>query len=194
MRHRPLGRTALQVSELCLGTMNFGPNTSEADSFELLDRALDLDLGIDFVDTADQYGVTFGVGATETILGNSLAQGGERREQIVSATKLYEPMSDRANDRGLSERHIRRACEASLRRLQTDHIDVDQMLGESPGTVGLSWLLHRPGVSAPIVGPRTMQQLDEAVHATTVVLTDQVLARLDEILPGPGPAPEAYAW
>ena len=105
MRHRPLGRTALQVSELCLGTMNFGPNTSEADSFELLDRALDLDLGIDFVDTADQYGVT-----------------------------------------------------------------------------------------APIVGPRTMQHLDEAVHATTVVLTDQVLARLDEIFPGPGPAPEAYAW
>ena len=322
MRHRPLGRTALQVSELCLGTMNFGPNTSEADSFELLDRALDL--GIDFVDTADQYGGTLGVGATETILGNWFAQGGERREQIVLATKLYEPMSDRANDRGLSARHIRLACEASLRRLQTDHIDLYQMhhldrgapwdevwqametlvaqgkviyvgssnfagwsiaqaneaasarhflglvseqslynlaertielevlpacaayglavlpwsplaggllagslgaasagrrsspamlarieavrpqleawealcreLGESPATVGLSWLLHRPGVTAPIIGPRTMQQLDDAVHATTLVLSDDVLDRLDEIFPGPGPAPEAYAW
>ena len=322
MRHRPLGRTALQVSELCLGTMNFGPNTSEADSFELLDRALDL--GIDFVDTADQYGGTLGVGATETILGNWFAQGGERREQIVLATKLYEPMSDRANDRGLSARHIRLACEASLRRLQTNHIDLYQMhhldrsapwdevwqametlvaqgkviyvgssnfagwsiaqaneaasarhflglvseqslynlaertielevlpacaayglavlpwsplaggllagsldaasagrrsspamlarieaarprleawealcreLGESPATVGLSWLLHRPGVTAPIIGPRTMQQLDDAVHATTLVLSDDVLDRLDEIFPGPGPAPEAYAW
>ena len=322
MRHRPLGRTALQVSELCLGTMNFGPNTSEADSLELLDRALDL--GIDFVDTADQYGGTLGVGATETILGNWFAQGGERREQIVLATKLYEPMSDRANDRGLSARHIRLACEASLRRLQTDHIDLYQMhhldrsapwdevwqametlvaqgkviyvgssnfagwsiaqanetasarhflglvseqslynlaertielevlpacaayglavlpwsplaggllagsldaasagrrsspamlarieaarprleawealcreLGESPATVGLSWLLRRPGVTAPIIGPRTMQQLDDAVHATTLVLSDDVLDRLDEIFPGPGPAPEAYAW
>ena len=322
MRHRPLGRTTLQVSELCLGTMNFGPTTSEADSFELLDRALDH--GIDFVDTADQYGGTLGVGATETILGNWLARGDDRREQIVLATKLYEPMSARANDRGLSARHIRHACEASLRRLQTDHIDLYQMhhldrsapwdevwqametlvvqgkviyvgssnfagwsiaqaneaastrhflglvseqslynlaertielevlpacaayglgvlpwsplaggllagaldaasagrrsspamlarieaarpqleawealcreLGESPATVGLSWLLHRPGITAPIIGPRTMQQLDDAVHATNLVLTHEVLARVDEIFPGPGPAPEAYAW
>jgi aryl-alcohol dehydrogenase-like predicted oxidoreductase len=322
MRHRPLGRTALQVSELCLGTMNFGPNTSEADSFELLDRALDR--GIDVVDTADQYGGALGVGATETLLGNWLAQGGDRREQIVLATKLYEPMSARANDRGLSARHIRHACEASLRRLQTDHIDLYQMhhldrsapwdevwqametlvaqgkviyvgssnfagwsiaqaneaasarhflglvseqslynlaertielevlpacaayglgvlpwsplaggllagvlaaegagrrsspamlarvetmrpqleawealcreLGESPATVGVAWLLHRPGVTAPIIGPRTMQQLDDAVRAVDVQLSDDVLARLDEIFPGPGPAPEAYAW
>jgi len=322
MRHRRLGRTALQVSELCLGTMNFGPDTSEADSFELLDRALDQ--GIDFVDTADQCGGARRVGATETILGNWLARGGERREQIVLATKLYEPMSERVNDRGLSARHIRLACEASLRRLQTDHIDAYQMhhldrsapwdevwqametlvaqgkviyvgssnfagwsiaqaneaasarhflglvseqslynlaertielevlpacaayglgvlpwsplaggllagaldaassgrrsspqmasriearrpqleawealcreFGESPAAVGLSWLLQRPGVTAPIIGPRTMQQLDDAVHATTVVLTDEVLARLEEIFPGPGPAPEAYAW
>ena len=125
MRHRRLGRTALQVSELCLGTMNFGPNTSDADSFELLDHALDND--VDFVDTADQYGGSRGVGATETIIGNWLGQGGGRRERVVLATKLYEPMSDRPNDRGLSARHIRLACDASLRRLQTDHIDLYQM-------------------------------------------------------------------
>ena len=125
MRHQRLGRTALQVSELCLGTMNFGPNTTEVDSFELLDHALDND--IDFVDTADRYGGSLGVGATETIIGNWLAQGGDRRERIVLATKLYGPMSDRPNDRGLSARHIRLACDASLRRLQTDHIDLYQM-------------------------------------------------------------------
>jgi len=322
MRNRRLGRTALKVSELCLGTMNFGPNTTEADSFELLDHALDND--IDFVDTADQYGGSLGVGATETIIGNWLGQGGGRREQIVLATKLYEPMSDRPNDRGLSARHIRLACDASLRRLQTDHIDLYQMhhidrsapwdevwqametlvaqgkisyvgssnfagwtvaqaneaaasrhflglvseqslynlaertvelevipaceaygvgvlpwsplaggllagvlsaddvgrraspqmhervaamrpqleaweelcseLGESSATVGIAWLLHQPAVTAPIVGPRTMEQLDDALRAPSVRLTDDVLRRLDEIFPGPGPAPEAYAW
>jgi len=322
MRNRRLGRTALKVSELCLGTMNFGPNTTEADSFELLDHALDND--IDFVDTADQYGGSLGVGATETIIGNWLGQGGGRRERIVLATKLYEPMSDRPNDRGLSARHIRLACDASLRRLQTDHIDLYQMhhidrsapwdevwqametlvaqgkisyvgssnfagwtvaqaneaaasrhflglvseqslynlaertielevipaceaygvgllpwsplaggllagvlsaddvgrraspqmhervaamrpqleaweelcseLGESSATVGIAWLLHQPAVTAPIVGPRTMEQLDDALRASSVRLTDDVLRRLDEIFPGPGPAPEAYAW
>jgi len=322
MRHRRLGRTALQVSELCLGTMNFGPNTTEADSFDLLDHALDHD--IDFVDTADQYGGSLGVGATETIVGNWLAQGGDRRERIVLATKLYEPMSDRPNDRGLSARHIRLACDASLRRLQTDHIDLYQMhhidrtapwdevwqametlvaqgkisyvgssnfpgwsiaqaneaaasrhflglvseqslynllerrielevipaceaygvgllpwsplsggllagvlsaddvgrrsstrmheraaairpqleaweelcseLGESSATVGLAWLLHQPAVTAPIIGPRTMEQLDDALRAPTITLSDEMLRRLDETFPGPGPAPEAYAW
>ncbi len=105
--------------------MNFGPNTVEADSFKLLDHALDND--INFVDTADQYGGPLGVGATESIIGGWLAQGAGRREKVVLATKLYEPMSDRPNDRGLSARHIRLACDASLRRLQTDHIDVYQM-------------------------------------------------------------------
>ena len=322
MRHQRLGRTALQVSELCLGTMNFGPNTTEVDSFELLDHALDND--IDFVDTADRYGGSLGVGATETIIGNWLAQGGDRRERIVLATKLYGPMSDRPNERGLSARHIRLACDASLRRLQTDHIDLYQMhhidrtapwdevwqametlvaqgkisyvgssnfagwniaqaneaaasrhflglvseqslynlverrielevipaceaygvgvlpwsplsggmlagvlsadnvgrrsstqmheraaairpqleaweelcseLGESSATIGLAWLLHQPAVTAPIIGPRTMEQLDDAVRAPTISLSDDVLRRLDEIFPGPGPAPEAYAW
>ncbi|MDG2234324.1 MAG: aldo/keto reductase, partial [Ilumatobacter sp.] len=113
------------MSEVCLGTMNFGPTTSEPESFAILDRALEN--GVNFVDTANQYGGSTGVGATETIIGSWLAQGGDRREQIVLATKLYEPMSDRPNDRGLSARNIRLACDASLRRLQTDHIDLYQM-------------------------------------------------------------------
>ena len=125
MEYRRLGRTALEVSELCLGTMNFGPNTTEPEAFAILDLALEA--GINFVDTADQYGGQLGVGATEGIIGRWLAQGGGRRERIVLATKLYEPMSERPNDRGLSARHIRRACDASLRRLQTDHIDLYQM-------------------------------------------------------------------
>lgn len=322
MQHRQLGRTALRVSELCLGTMNFGPATSERDSHAILDRALEHD--INFVDTANQYGGSAGVGATETIIGNWLAQGGDRREQIVLATKLYEPMSDRPNDRGLSARNIRLACDASLRRLQTDHIDLYQMhhidrtapwdevwqametlvtqgkityvgssnfagwtvaqaneaarsrhflglvseqslynltertielevipacesyglgvlpwsplgggllagvlsaettgrrsssemhrriesirpqleqwealcgeLGEQPSDVGVAWLLHQTAVTAPIVGPRTIAQLDGAIHATSIELSGDVLDRIDRIFPGPGPAPEAYAW
>ncbi len=302
--------------------MNFGPKTTESDSFDLLDAALDG--GINFLDTANQYGGDKGVGATETILGNWLAQGGDRREQIVLATKVHEPMSDRPNDRGLSARHIRLACEESLRRLQTDHIDLYQMhhidsaapwdeiwqametlvaqgkisyvgssnfagwnvaqaneaarsrhflglvseqshfhlaertielevipacesyglgllpwsplgggllagvldaenadrrlsaqmrtrvealrpqlerwealcrqLGEAPADVGIAWLLQHPAVTSPIVGPRTMDQLNGALHATTITLSADVLAELDDIFPGPGQAPEAYAW
>ncbi len=322
MQHHHLGRTALRVSELCLGTMNFGPATSEDESYAILDRALEHD--INFVDTSNQYGASAGVGATETIIGNWLAQGGDRREQIVLATKLYEPMSDRPNDRGLSARNIRLACDASLRRLQTDHIDLYQMhhidrtapwdevwqametlvaqgkityvgssnfagwtvaqaneaarsrhflglvseqslynltertielevipacesyglgllpwsplgggllagvlsveatgrrssaemarrvesirpqliqwetlcddLGERPSDVGVAWLLHQPAVTSPIVGPRTIAQLDGAIHATSIHLSSDVLDRIDAIFPGPGPAPEAYAW
>jgi len=322
MRYRALGRTALQVSEVCLGTMNFGPTTSEPESFAILDRAVEH--GVNFVDTANQYGGQSGVGTTETIIGNWLAQGGDRREQVVLATKLYEPMSDRPNDRGLSARNIRLACDASLRRLQTDHIELYQMhhldraapwdevwqametlvaqgkiiyvgssnfagwtvaqaneaararhflglvseqslynltertvelevipacrsyglgllpwsplgggllagvlssgdtrrrespemkrrvaslrpqleqwealcadLGEQPSNVGIAWLLHQPAVTAPIVGPRTIAQLDGALHATSIELSRSVLDRIDAIFPGPGPAPEAYAW
>ena len=322
MRYRALGRTALQVSEVCLGTMNFGPTTSESESFAILDRAVDH--GVNFIDTANQYGGNTGVGATETIIGSWLAQGGDRREQVVLATKLYEPMSDRPNDRGLSARNIRLACDASLRRLQTDHIELYQMhhldraapwdevwqametlvsqgkiiyvgssnfagwtvaqaneaarsrhflglvseqslynltertvelevipacqsyglgllpwsplgggllagvlssgdtrrresaemkrrvvslrpqleqwealcteLGEQPSDVGIAWLLHQPAVTAPVVGPRTIAQLDGALHATSIELSRSVLDRIDAIFPGPGPAPEAYAW
>src|ERR687885_62463 len=125
MEYRKLGRSGLKVSPLCLGTMNFGPQTSEADSFAIMDRALEL--GINFFDTANRYGGEGHWGRTEEIIGRWLAQGGGRREKIVLATKLYGAMGEGPNDRGLSAYHIRRACEESLRRLQTDHIDLYQM-------------------------------------------------------------------
>jgi NDP-hexose C3-ketoreductase / dTDP-4-oxo-2-deoxy-alpha-D-pentos-2-ene 2,3-reductase len=103
-----LGRTGLQVSRLCLGTMNRGPQTSETDSFAIMDKALEL--GINFFDTANRYGGHLGVGITEQIIGRWLAQGG-RRDQIVLATKVYGPMGDGPNDRGLSAYHLRRACD-----------------------------------------------------------------------------------
>ncbi|HHH41497.1 MAG TPA: aldo/keto reductase [Chloroflexi bacterium] len=323
MEYTRLGRTGLKVSRLCLGTMNFGPETSEADSFAIMDRALEL--GINFFDTANVYGWRRGEGVTEQIIGRWLAQGGGRREQIVLATKVYGAMGDGPNDRGLSAYHIRRACEESLRRLQTDHIDLYQMhhvdretpweeiwqameqlvregkvlyvgssnfagwhiaqaqcaaaerhfmglvseqslynlsartielevipacrayglgvlpwsplaggmlagalrkvkegrraskrvreaverhrpqleayeslcreLGERPADVALAWLLHNPDVTAPIIGPRTLEQLESSMRALEIRLSDEVLARLDEIWPGPGgEAPEAYAW
>ena len=125
MKYRPLGRSALKVSELCLGTMNFGPRTSERDSFAILGDAVGL--GINFIDTANQYGGHLGVGTTEAILGKWLAEDHARRDRIVLATKVHEPMSSDINDRGLSARHIQMACEASLRRLRVDHIDLYQL-------------------------------------------------------------------
>src|SRR5579884_63295 len=122
MDYRHLGRSGALVSPLCLGTMNFGPQTSEADSFAIMDRALEA--GINFFDTANGYGG----GETERILGRWFAQGGGRREKVVLATKVYGDVAgDWPNDSKLSARHIRDACEASLRRLQTDHIDLYQM-------------------------------------------------------------------
>jgi len=322
MQYISLGRTGLQVSRLCLGTMNFGPQTSEADSFAIMDQALEQ--GINFFDTANRYGATLGMGQTEQIIGRWLAQGG-RRERIVLATKLYGAMGSGPNDRGLSAYHIRRACEDSLRRLQTDHIDLYQMhhierrapweeiwqameqlvregkvlyigssnfagwdiataqgaaaarhfmglvseqslynlsartielevipacrhyglglipwsplaggllggalqkaeagrrssdhaqkniekhrakltayealcqeLGEEPANVALAWLLHNPVVTAPIIGPRTVEQLSGNLRALEIRLSDETLKRLDEIWPGPGgEAPNAYAW
>lgn len=120
-----LGRTGLQVSPLCLGTMNFGPFTSEEDSFAIMDQALAL--GINFFDTANVYGWKLGQGVTEQIIGRWYAQGGGRRDKTVIATKVFGRMGDGPNDRRLSAYHIRRACEESLRRLQTDHIDLYQM-------------------------------------------------------------------
>jgi aryl-alcohol dehydrogenase-like predicted oxidoreductase len=125
MQYRQLGRSALKVSELCLGTMNFGPRTSEAESFEILNQAVNA--GINFIDTANQYGGDLGVGTTETILGKWLAEDSSRRDRLVLATKVYEPMSGDVNDRGLSARHIQLACDASLKRLGVDHIDLYQM-------------------------------------------------------------------
>lgn len=125
MKYRQLGRSALSVSELCLGTMNFGPRTSESDSFEILNQSVNA--GINFIDTANQYGGDLGVGTTEKILGRWLAEDKSRREHIVLATKAHEPMSDDINDHGLSARHIQMACDASLKRLGVEHIDLYQM-------------------------------------------------------------------
>ena len=129
MNYTHLGRAGVQVSRLCLGTMNFGPRTTEADSFAIMDRALEL--GINFFDTANIYGrsnviKTSAEGDTEKIIGRWWAQGG-RRDKIVLATKVYIEMGKGVNDRGLSAYHIRRACDDSLKRLQTDHIDLYQM-------------------------------------------------------------------
>jgi aryl-alcohol dehydrogenase-like predicted oxidoreductase len=130
MEYAHLGRTGLKVSRLALGTMNFGELTDESASFSIMDEALNG--GINFFDTADVYGgpqspdMAKGFGLSEAIIGRWLAQGG-RRDRIVLATKLYQPMETGPNDRRLSAYHIRRACEASLRRLKTDHIDLYQM-------------------------------------------------------------------
>jgi NDP-hexose C3-ketoreductase / dTDP-4-oxo-2-deoxy-alpha-D-pentos-2-ene 2,3-reductase len=323
MEYRHLGRLGLLVSPLCLGTMNFGPETSEEDSHAIMDRALDV--GINFFDTANVYGWRIGKGTTETIVGNWFAKGGGRREKVVIATKVHGEMGDWPNESRLSAKHIRDACDASLKRLQTDHIDLYQMhhvyrpahwdelwqafetlvqqgkilyvgssnfagwhiakaneaakarhflglvaeqclynladrmselevlpaaedygmgvipwsplaggllggilekieggrrasedvqeelerrrdsveafekfcadLGDKPADVALAWLLANPVVTAPIIGPRTIEQLDGSMRALEITLDEDALARLDEIFPGPGgPAPEAYAW
>jgi aryl-alcohol dehydrogenase-like predicted oxidoreductase len=125
MEHTHLGRSGLLVSRLCLGTMNFGPETSEEDSHDIMDRALEE--GVNFFDTANTYGWQKGKGATEQIVGRWFAKGGGRREKVVIATKLYGSMGDWPNLGRLSALNIRQACEASLRRLQTDHLDLYQM-------------------------------------------------------------------
>jgi aryl-alcohol dehydrogenase-like predicted oxidoreductase len=130
MNYTHLGRTGLKVSRLCLGTMNFGDVTDEKTSARILDEALEA--GMNFIDTADVYGteqspdIQQGSGLSEEIIGRWLQQGG-RRDRIVLATKVYQPMGPGPNDRRLSAYHIRKACEDSLRRLKTDHIDVYQM-------------------------------------------------------------------
>ena len=330
VKHTRLGKHGVLVSNICLGTMNFGWHTSEEESFKIMDRALEL--GINFFDTADVYGWTVEHGYTEEIIGKWLAQGGGRREAIVLATKVYNPVERKSNirevnsdGRSLSAYKIRKHCEGSLKRLQTDWIDIYQMhhvdhncpwdevwqsfdslvkqgkvvyvgssnfagwdiatacqeaskrgmmglvseqsiynldnrmvelevipacrhyglglipwsplgggllggalekaetgrrkdknflnmvkskhnqlekyeslckeLGHPPGEVALSWLLHNPIVTAPIIGPRTIEQLESAVRATSIKLDDEVLKKLNEIFPGPGgEAPEAYAW
>src|SRR4051812_21498863 len=125
MKYTRLGRSGLKVSRLCLGTMNFGPETSEEDSYAIMDRAHDT--GINFFDSANVYGGAKGKGVTEEIVGRWFAQGGGRREKTVLATKLYGNTGDWPNEGFLSALNIRRACDASLKRLQTDYIDIYQM-------------------------------------------------------------------
>ncbi len=325
MEYRLLGRTGLRVSPLCLGTMNFGPQTTEEDSYAIMDKALEL--GINFFDTANVYGWKTGEGVTEQIVGRWFAQGGGRREKTVLATKVYGTMSTDGwpNTDKLSALHIKRACEASLKRLQTDYIDIYQMhhvdrntpweeiwqameqlvqegkvlyvgssnfagwhiakaneiaknrhflglvseqslynlnarmiemevipacedyglglipwsplaggllggvlkkieegrrssegmqetidkhrpqieayeafcadIGENPADVALAWLLNNPVVTAPIIGPRTLDQLTGSLRALEIKFSDDQLKKLDEMWPGPGgPSPEAYAW
>lgn len=132
MRYKNLGRTGLLLSRLALGTMNFGPHSTEAESHRILDLAIDA--GINLVDTADVYGWQNGEGVTEQIIGRWLAAEPSRRERIVLATKVYGPMGDRVNSSRLSALHIRRACDASLRRLQTEYLDLFQMHHIDPST------------------------------------------------------------
>ena len=323
MNYVHLGRSGLKVSRMCLGTMNFGPETTEADSGTIMDHALEF--GINFFDTADVYGWEVGEGITEQIIGRWFAQGGGRREKVVLGTKVFGRMGDGPNQSRLSARHIKQACDASLRRLQTDYIDLYQMhhvdrqtpweeiwqameqlyregkvlyvgssnfagwhlaqaqemakhrnflglvseqslynlndrmielevipaceaygigvipwspvargllagalepatggrradedlrknvekyrprleayeqlcreLGEEPAHVALAWLLHQPAVTSPIIGPRTLDQLNGTMRSLELMLSKDVLKKLDTIFPGPGgPAPEAYAW
>jgi len=327
VKYTPLGRTGLQVSRLCLGTMNFGPHVSEAESHAIMDKALEL--GINFIDTADIYGQKKGKGFSEQVVGNWLVQGNRRREKIILATKVYTDMTVEPGDltmqTGLRAVKIRRACDDSLRRLKTDYIDLYQMhhiaretpwdeiwqamellvqqgkiiyvgssnfggwhiaqacetagrrnfhglvceqskyslatrtielevipackayglglipwsplesgllggpaqkldqgrrgsedvqkrrerrrsqfetweilcreLGENPANVALAWLLANPVVTAPIIGPRTMDQLTSSLRCLDITLSDTTMQHLNEIWPGPGgEAPEAYAW
>ncbi|GHJ97121.1 oxidoreductase [Streptomyces sp. NE5-10] len=329
MEYTQLGRTGLKVSRLVLGTMNFGPQTDEATSHTIMDAALDA--GLNFFDTANVYGWGAEKGRTEEIIGSWFAKGDGRRDKTVLATKVYGNMGPDGeawpNHDKISALNIRRAVDASLKRLGTDHIDVyqfhhvdratpfdevwqaiDVLIGQgkilyagssnfpgykiaqanetaarrgmvglvseqclynlferraemevipaareyglgvipwsplhggllggvlkketegkrrtegraaqtladpakrerfqayedlldkhglAPGEVGLAWLLTRPGVTGPIVGPRTPEQLAGALRALELELSEELLAELDAIFPGPGPSPEAFAW
>ena len=146
MEYRNLGRTGVKVSPLCLGAMNFGGPTEEAESIQIIHCALDG--GVNFIDTANVYNL----GESERIVGQALKDNG-KREQVVLATKVHGNMGEGPNERGNSRYHIRRACEDSLRRLQTDHIDLYQ--------------IHRPGLDLP--QDETLRALDDLVHAGKVL-------------------------
>ena len=125
MKFKNLGRSGLSVSRLCLGTMNFGPETDEATSGSIMDSAIEH--GVNFFDTANRYGGLGHWGRTEEIVGRWFQKGGGRREKVVLATKLYGEMDAWPNNSGVSALNIRRACDASLKRMQTDYIDLYQM-------------------------------------------------------------------
>ncbi len=145
MEYRSLGKTGVKVSPLCLGAMNFGGPTGKEDSVAIINRALEA--GINFIDTANVYSA----GESERIVGQALKENG-RREQVVLATKVHGRMGDGPNDEGVSRYHILKACEDSLRRLQTDHIDLYQM--------------HRPSLTVPV--DETLRALDDLVRSGKV--------------------------
>src|SRR5947209_3095838 len=230
MHYTHLGRTGLLVSRLCLGTMNFGPETTEPDSFAIMDRALEH--GINFFDSANVYGGKKGEGVTEQIVGRWFAQGGGRREKVVLATKVFGDMGDWPNENRLSALHIRRACEAyglglipwsplgggllggvlekltegrrasegMQKNVENNRSKIEaweglcRELGEKPADVALAWLLHNKVVTAPIIGPRTLDQLDGSLRALEITLNEETLKRIDGIFPGFRPSPEGYAW
>jgi aryl-alcohol dehydrogenase-like predicted oxidoreductase len=129
MRYHRMGRSTLSVSRVCLGTMHFGGVADEAECFRIMDKALEM--GITFFDTANVYGMPAAHGLSEEIIGRWLAQGGGRRDRIVLATKVYGQMVDKDippnEERGISAYKIRRHAADSLRRLQTDHVDLYQV-------------------------------------------------------------------
>ncbi len=145
MPYRSLGRTGVQVSPLCLGAMNFGNPTPEDESQRIIDVALEG--GINFIDTANVYNA----GESERIVGRALRRNG-RRDQIVLATKVHGDVGPGPNERGNSRYHIIKACEDSLQRLQTDHIDLYQ--------------LHRPALDIP--QDETLRALDDLVRSGKV--------------------------
>ena len=127
MEYRDLGRTGVKVSSLCLGTANFSDPTEEDECIRMIDRALDA--GINFIDSGDSYGNP--KGNAEQFIGNALARNGRRHEAVL-ATKVFFPTGPGPNEQGSSRLHIMKACEDSLRRLQTDYIDLYQMHRPSP--------------------------------------------------------------
>ena len=141
MEYRLLGRTGVRVSEICLGTMMFGGKTDRAESIRIVDHALDS--GVNFVDTANVYAGN----ESERIVGEALSHAGKRQNTIL-ATKLYFPQGEDVNARGLSRRHLIDACDASLKRLQTDWIDLYQ--------------LHRCNAEVPI--DETLRGLDDLIR------------------------------
>ena len=146
MEYRILGRTGVKVSPLCLGAMNFGGPTGKDESIAIVNRALEG--GINFIDTANVYNA----GESERIVGEALAKNG-KRNSVVLATKVNGKMGEGPNDQGTTRYHVLRACEDSLRRLQTDHIDLYQ--------------LHRPPMSMP--QDEVLRAFDDLVHSGKVV-------------------------
>src|SRR5436305_1782430 len=165
MDYTHLGRSGLSVSRLVLGTMNFGPITEEPDAHRIMDRAIEH--GINFLDTANVYGWKQGEGITEQIIGRWFTQGGGRREAVVIATPLYGGLLGGVLKK---EREGRRRTEGRAKEFLDGHHeqvqayeDLCEDIGHEPAHVGLAWLLSRPGVTGPIIGPRTIEQLDDAL-------------------------------
>jgi aryl-alcohol dehydrogenase-like predicted oxidoreductase len=205
MQYTHLGRTGLVVSRLVLGTMNFGPETSEDDSFAIMDRALEH--GINFFDTANVYGWRKGEGYTEQSLYNLLSRNIEL--EVLPACEAYglgvipwSPLGGgllagaltRTEKGRRSQARIQEGVEQNRAKLEA-YERLCSELGEDPAHVALAWLLTNPVVTGPIVGPRTKEQLDGTLRALDIDLSKETLEKLDKIFPGPGgPAPEAYAW